>query len=62
MDTSLSRECAAAAGLGHTPRGMFEHALAGAFCDDDTKARLRQSSETFDWEGAAIGGRRLRAE
>jgi len=29
MDTTLSRDCAAAAGLGHAPRDMFEHALGG---------------------------------
>jgi aminodeoxyfutalosine deaminase len=52
MDTSLSRDCAAAVSLGHTPRGMFEHALGGVFCDDATKARLRLLGEVFDWAGA----------
>jgi aminodeoxyfutalosine deaminase len=49
MDTSLSRDCAAAVSLGHTPRGMFEHALGGVFCDDATKTRLRLLGESFDW-------------
>ncbi len=53
MDTSLSRDCAVAVSLGHTPRGMFEHALGGAFCDDATKTRLRLLGENFDWAGAA---------
>jgi aminodeoxyfutalosine deaminase len=53
MDTSLSRDCAAAVSLGHTPRGMFEHALSGVFCDDATKTRLRLLGEPFDWAGAA---------
>jgi aminodeoxyfutalosine deaminase len=53
MDTSLSCDCAAAVSLGHTPRHMFEHALGGVFCDDATKARLRQLGAAFDWEGAA---------
>jgi len=48
MGTSLSRDCAAAVALGHTPRGMFEAALDGAFCDGATKARLRLLSEVFD--------------
>jgi len=49
MGTSLSRDCDAAVGLGHTPRGMFEHALGGVFCEDATKARLRSIGEAFDW-------------
>jgi aminodeoxyfutalosine deaminase len=53
MDTSLSRDCAAAVSLGHTPRGMFEHALGGVFCDDATTTRLRLLGEAFDWAGAA---------
>jgi aminodeoxyfutalosine deaminase len=53
MDTTLSRDCAAAAGLGHTPRDMFEHALGGVFCDDSTKARLRRLGDAFDWVGAS---------
>jgi aminodeoxyfutalosine deaminase len=53
MDTSLSRDCAAATGLGHSPHDMFEHALGGAFCDSDTKARLRRFGDAFDWAGAA---------
>jgi len=52
MDTTLSRDCAAAVALGHTPRGMFEHALGGVFCDDATKASLRQLGAAFDWQSA----------
>ncbi len=52
MNTDLSRECALAAGMGHTPRDMFAHALAGAFCDDGLKARLRAVGEAFDWSEA----------
>jgi len=52
MGTSLSRDCAAAVRLGHTPRGMFEHALGGVFCDDATKARLRRFGDGVDWAGA----------
>jgi len=52
MDTSLSRDCAAAVGLGHMPQGMFEHALGGVFCDEHTKARLRAIGDAFDWAGA----------
>ncbi|MCX6374102.1 MAG: adenosine deaminase [Actinobacteria bacterium] len=52
MGTSLSRDCAAAVSLGHTPRGMFEHALGGVFCEEDTKVRLRLLGEAFDWTTA----------
>jgi aminodeoxyfutalosine deaminase len=52
MGTDLSRECAVAADLGHTPRAMFDHALAGAFCDGSTAARLRAIGDSFDWPTA----------
>jgi aminodeoxyfutalosine deaminase len=52
MGTSLSRDCAAAVSLGHTPRDMFRHALGGAFCGDETRARLRLLGEAFAWESA----------
>lgn len=49
MDTSLSADCAAAVRLGHTPRGMYEHAVAGAFCDEETRAGLKTVGDAFDW-------------
>jgi aminodeoxyfutalosine deaminase len=49
MGTDLDRECAEAVRLGHTPRGMYEHALSGVFCGDDTKLRLQRLMEAFDW-------------
>jgi aminodeoxyfutalosine deaminase len=52
MGTSLTHDCAAAVALGHTPRGMFEHALAGAFCDEAVKVRLRRHADAFDWARA----------
>lgn len=54
MGTDLSRDCAAAVGLGHSPRAMYEHALAGALCDEGTRARLRALGDAFAW-GAAQG-------
>lgn len=53
MGTSLSRECEAAVSLGHTPRGMFEQALGGVFCDAETKARLQAAADSHSWESAA---------
>ncbi len=53
MQTSLSEDAAVAVRLGHTPRAMYEHAVAGAFCDDETRARLASVGEAFAWETAA---------
>ena len=49
METDLTRECDVATHLGHTPRGMFGHALDGAFCEGSLKARLRAHGAAFDW-------------
>jgi aminodeoxyfutalosine deaminase len=49
MGTSLTRDCVVATSLGHTPRGMYEHALSGVFCDAGTGERLRAIGEAFDW-------------
>jgi aminodeoxyfutalosine deaminase len=54
MQTSLTRDCEAAVRLGHTPRAMYEHAVAGAFCDARTRARLQAEGSAFDWESVAV--------
>ncbi len=54
MDTSLSADCAAAVRLGHTPRGMYEDAVAGAFCDEQTRARLAAVGGAFSWDAAGV--------
>jgi aminodeoxyfutalosine deaminase len=41
FDTDLSREYAAAAGLGVDPAELYEAGLAGAACDEDTREKLR---------------------
>jgi aminodeoxyfutalosine deaminase len=41
FDTDLTREYEAAEGLGLVPRDLFDTAIDGALCDDETKARLR---------------------
>ena len=40
FDTDLTREYEAAEALGLDPRTLYETALAGALCDDATRARL----------------------
>jgi aminodeoxyfutalosine deaminase len=49
FDTDLTRDYEAAASLGVTPRAAYEAGLAGALCDDTTRARLRQIGESHDW-------------
>ena len=52
MRTSLTADSDVAVRLGHTPRAMYEHALAGAFCDGRTRARLVAAGAAFDWDTA----------
>ena len=49
FDTDLSRDYAAAVSLGLDPRAVYEAGVAGALCDDDTRARLGEIGESFDW-------------
>ena len=48
------REYEAAARLGLDPRLLFEHALAGALCDEETRARLAVTCSEYDWEKHSI--------
>jgi aminodeoxyfutalosine deaminase len=47
--TDLTTDYEAATSFGLDPRGFFEAGLAGALCDEATKARLRRIGETFHW-------------
>ena len=49
FDTDLTRDYAAAAMLGVGPRAAFEAGIAGALCDEGTRARLRGLGDEFDW-------------
>jgi len=49
FDTDLTRDYEAAASLGLSPRAAFEAGLAGALCDDDTRARLQRIGQDYDW-------------
>jgi aminodeoxyfutalosine deaminase len=49
FDTDLTREYDAATSFGLVPRSFYEAGVAGALCDDDTRAGLRQIAEWFDW-------------
>jgi aminodeoxyfutalosine deaminase len=39
--------------LGLDPRALYEAALAGALCDDGTRARLAGIGAAYDWDSAA---------
>jgi aminodeoxyfutalosine deaminase len=49
FDTDLTRDYEAAASLGVSPRAAYEAGLAGALCDEETHARLRQIGDSHDW-------------
>ena len=49
FDTDLTRDYEAAAALGVSTRTAYEAGLAGALCDDDTRASLRQIGESHSW-------------
>jgi aminodeoxyfutalosine deaminase len=50
FDTDLTQDYEAAASLGVSPRAAFEAGLAGALCDDETRARLQQTGDAFGWD------------
>jgi len=50
FDTDLTRDYEAAASLGLSARAAYEAGLAGALCDDEARARLRQIAESHDWD------------
>ena len=49
MATDLDLDYAMAAYLGAAPRWAFDNGVAGALCDEPTRARLRRIGEEFDW-------------
>jgi aminodeoxyfutalosine deaminase len=49
FDTDLSRDYAAATSFGIDPRTFFDAGVAGALCDDATKARLRAIADAYEW-------------
>ena len=51
FDTDLTRDYEAAASLGVSPRAAYEAGLAGALCDDATRAELQRIGDSHDWTG-----------
>jgi aminodeoxyfutalosine deaminase len=52
FDTDLGRDYEAAESLGLDPRSVYEAGVAGALCDEPTRARLQEIGESYDWVGA----------
>lgn len=52
FDTDLSREYEAAARLGHSAHEAFRAGVAGALCDDHTRATLAGIGTAHTWSGA----------
>jgi aminodeoxyfutalosine deaminase len=55
FDTDLSRDYEAATSFGLDPRSFYEAGVAGALCDEVTRARLHRIGESYDWPAAARG-------
>jgi aminodeoxyfutalosine deaminase len=53
FDTDLTREYAAALSLGLDPKALYEAAVEGALCGEETKNRLRRIGAEYDWAGLA---------
>ena len=49
FDTDLSRDYEAATSFGLSPRSFYEAGVAGALCDDGTRARLQRIGQDYDW-------------
>jgi aminodeoxyfutalosine deaminase len=47
--TDLSRDYDVATSFGLAPRSFYEAGMAGALCDNATRARLLQIADSFDW-------------
>ena len=49
FDTDLSRDYEVATSFGLAPRSFYDAGVAGALCDDATRARLLEIADSFDW-------------
>jgi aminodeoxyfutalosine deaminase len=49
FDTDLTSEYAAVCALGLEPQAFYEAGIAGALCDERTRAGLVAIGEAYDW-------------
>jgi aminodeoxyfutalosine deaminase len=50
FDTDLTQDYEAAASFGLDPKSFYEAGVAGALCDEETRARLRRLGEAHAWD------------
>ncbi|HLM92502.1 MAG TPA: adenosine deaminase [Gaiellaceae bacterium] len=53
FDTDLTREYDAVLSIGVDPKTLYEAGVEGALCSGETRARLREIGEAYDW--SAVG-------
>lgn len=56
FDTSLEHEYDVARTLGLDPRTFYEAGIAGALCDEATRARLRAIGDAYGWNALSLDG------
>ncbi|HJS70398.1 MAG TPA: adenosine deaminase [Gaiellaceae bacterium] len=56
FDTDLTREYDAVMSLGLDPKSLYDAAVEGALCGDETRERLRRIGAEYDWTGLAAVG------
>jgi len=61
FDTDLTREYEAVMSLGVDPKALYDAALEGALCGDETRRRLTEIGESYEWSALAVGAREGRA-
>jgi len=49
FDTDLTRDYEAAESFGLEPRSFYEVGVAGALCDEETRARLQEIGDDYTW-------------
>jgi aminodeoxyfutalosine deaminase len=53
FDTDLTREYEAALSLGVDPKALYDAGVEGALCGDETRGRLREIGEAYDWSSVS---------
>ena len=53
FDTDLTREYEAALSLGVDPKALYDAGVEGALCGEETRGRLREIGEAYDWSSVS---------